>query len=349
MANTGIRQLIGTLVVAITVIGASGPSWAVDGVTEINQAAALAGGVAAGDLPGFPVTIGSDGNFRLTSSLAPQTSGTAIEITAIGVNLDLNGFRIVCDVNCAQQPPGFAIDASATSITRVENGSLLYNAGMGIALGAHSHVSNVQVFNATDSIVMGDYASVDNVLVNNGKGSAAISVGNNSRVSDVQAIDTSGAGVVVGENSIVARAHAYSNIGDGILADVGSTISQSVSSSNQGVGRGIHVTEGTVVDCVTRNNAGDGISIGVGVASRNTATANTGDGIDCGRSCSVVGNTVRDNAEHGLEGPFSLILCSGIMGYGQNVIESNTGGTIGNVGCTDELNQNVCDGNLTCP
>jgi hypothetical protein len=110
MANTGIRQLIGTLVVAITVIGASGPSWAVDGVTEINQAAALAGGVAAGDLPGFPVTIGSDGNFRLTSSLAPQTSGTAIEITAIGVNLDLNGFRIVCDALARVERPGLQCD-----------------------------------------------------------------------------------------------------------------------------------------------------------------------------------------------------------------------------------------------
>src|SRR5438046_162421 len=51
---------------AAFVVAFAGASYASDGVVEINQARALAGGVTRGDAPGFPVTISQPGSYRLT-------------------------------------------------------------------------------------------------------------------------------------------------------------------------------------------------------------------------------------------------------------------------------------------
>src|SRR5581483_7661707 len=45
---------------------------AVDGVIEINHARALAGGVTASDLPGYPITIDQSGSYRLTGNLTAK-------------------------------------------------------------------------------------------------------------------------------------------------------------------------------------------------------------------------------------------------------------------------------------
>jgi hypothetical protein len=73
------------------------PTYAVDGVVLIDQAAALAGGVTATDGPGFPVVISEPGSYRLSSDLlAPAgPSGTAIWIESDNVTLDLNGFSVI--------------------------------------------------------------------------------------------------------------------------------------------------------------------------------------------------------------------------------------------------------------
>jgi len=76
---------------------------AVDGVIEINQAAALVGGITGTDTAGFPVTIDASGSYRLTSNLVlgdVNTSGIFIEETAGSVDLDLNGFTILGPVTC---------------------------------------------------------------------------------------------------------------------------------------------------------------------------------------------------------------------------------------------------------
>ncbi len=87
-----------TAVAGVLVFLAPMTSLAVDGVIEINQAKALAGGVTAGDAPGFPVTIGADGSYRLTSDLdltAESADTSAIDIiNSTMVTIDLNGFFI---------------------------------------------------------------------------------------------------------------------------------------------------------------------------------------------------------------------------------------------------------------
>jgi hypothetical protein len=98
------KAMVPVLGVLMT-IGLSGQVRAVDGVTEINQAKALAGGVTPGDSPGFPVAIlSTSGSFRLTSNLTvPDVDTTAIILSTtfpVDVTIDLNGFSIIGPVEC---------------------------------------------------------------------------------------------------------------------------------------------------------------------------------------------------------------------------------------------------------
>src|SRR5262245_5267299 len=77
---------------------------AVDGVVEINQARALAGGVTPGDDPGYPVTITQAGSYRLTGSLSNPIGQSAILINSIDVTLDLGGFEVASTNVCSGYP-----------------------------------------------------------------------------------------------------------------------------------------------------------------------------------------------------------------------------------------------------
>ncbi len=90
------------LTVLITVILAGWLAWssaakAEDARVEIDQAAALAGGVTMADAPGFPVTIDVPGAYVLTSDLvAPAHVRSPIVVgpQAGEASIDLNGFAI---------------------------------------------------------------------------------------------------------------------------------------------------------------------------------------------------------------------------------------------------------------
>jgi len=79
---------------------------AVDGVVEINQAAALAGGIsedpqgACADVPGFPITLCTPGSYVLTDHLVVSSDTNAIELLTDDVHLDLNGFVIAGPSSC---------------------------------------------------------------------------------------------------------------------------------------------------------------------------------------------------------------------------------------------------------
>lgn len=72
----------------------AGAAHAVDGVVEINQAAAVAGSVTPGDGPGFPVSLNAAGSYRLTGNLEVDVDQAAILINVADVTLDLNGFTL---------------------------------------------------------------------------------------------------------------------------------------------------------------------------------------------------------------------------------------------------------------
>lgn len=76
------------------------PASAADGIIEINHAKALAGGVSAGDTPGYPVTVSASGSYLLTGNLTAPANTNAIGVSADEVTLDLNGFLIQGPVSC---------------------------------------------------------------------------------------------------------------------------------------------------------------------------------------------------------------------------------------------------------
>ena len=86
------------LTVALLFAGLSGSLLAVDGVVLIDQNRALAGGVAPGDFPGFPISITQPGSYRLSGNLTAPANTGAIAITANNVTLDLNGFTVTSTI-----------------------------------------------------------------------------------------------------------------------------------------------------------------------------------------------------------------------------------------------------------
>ena len=69
--------------------------WAVDGVSEINQASVEASG-------GFPFEITQSGSYKLTGNLrVDDADTTAIWVRTNYVTVDLNGFSILGPVECS--------------------------------------------------------------------------------------------------------------------------------------------------------------------------------------------------------------------------------------------------------
>lgn len=95
-------------------LATAGPSFAVDGVREINQAAVIAGG-------GFPYEITTSGSYRLTSNLqvvGGPNGGIVIKDGVGPVTLDLNGFTVF---GAASGGIGIEVE-SGSSRPRVRNG-----------------------------------------------------------------------------------------------------------------------------------------------------------------------------------------------------------------------------------
>lgn len=124
----------GTLALAVVAAALSGTAGAVDGVLEINQARAEAGGISPGDGPGFPVFLNAPGSYRLTSDLR-ITGVDAIAITVGDVTLDLNGFNIVGG------PGALADGVSVQGVQNVEirNGTIRGFTRHGVFTNAFTH------------------------------------------------------------------------------------------------------------------------------------------------------------------------------------------------------------------
>jgi hypothetical protein len=82
------------LALVAALAGPSGSASAANGVVEINQDKALAGGITPGDEPGFPVTLSEPGRYQLTGDLTVSGEVHAIVVEADGITLDLGGFAV---------------------------------------------------------------------------------------------------------------------------------------------------------------------------------------------------------------------------------------------------------------
>ncbi len=195
-----------------------------EGVVEINQAKALAGGVTPGDAPGFPVEIYARGSYRLTSNL--DRRGLAPDVNAIliaanpRVTLDLNGFEIIGENDCNPMP------------------CAIVSTGQGI-------------------LAFGDDVNIRNGGVR-GMPGAGISINGRGSVEEVTVSENGGDGIFVGHGR-VAGCLAQRNHLDGIRLDSG-VVRASVSSFNRQAG--FSLIFGSLLESLSQSNLGLGLSAG---------------------------------------------------------------------------------------
>lgn len=243
----------------LTMLAIVQPAFGVDGVTEINQARAVAGGVTPGDGANFPVTLDRPGSYRLTGNLTVTSeNATAIVITSGNVTVDLNGFAIACNTGVAPCPSGsgVGIDANQENVTII-NGTVRDMGGNGITAGAHARIENVRAL---------------------GNHSNGISTGSGSLLTDNIANNNGNDGLTSGQASTITNNTTRNNGRGGIETSTGCTISANTASSNPILG--IYCNGGCTISNNTTNSNGTGISLlGGNAIIGNTALNNTGFGI----------------------------------------------------------------------
>jgi hypothetical protein len=345
----------------LILLALAAPALAVDGVLEINQTCAVQTGCFVGDVAGFPVTLATIGAYALTGNLTvadPDT--TAIEIQVPGISLDLRGHAIAGPVSCSGNPPtctagfrsGNGIVGGSTGLigeVSVKNGVIRGMGGHAIWLGEYSRVADVRVVqNGWDGIRLGDAGLiVDSVSSSNA--SNGIGAGTGTTVSRCTINNNGAAGVDIASgqvsDTVVTRSRNW-----GIRVQSGAVVANSVSSLNGD--EGIRISRGSVSGSTAYSNGADGIKLEAGGASAtgNVSTSNLGSGIVCTQDCTVVGNSVTDNTGFGIVAPPDpFFVCSEFMGYAQNVVNDNAGGTIDNPACSRQLGTNMCANTTTCP
>ncbi len=311
-----------------------------DGVIEINQARALAGGVTPGDAAGFPVTLSQSGSYRLTGNLtAPDANTTVISVGAPAVEIDLGGFEIrgpgTCLDNnaspgCIVAGSGIGIHANGNRYITVRNGTVRGLGAIGIYLYYFGRVEDVNLFgNGTYGFYCNLNCTIERSIVRaNQRSGIFLSSGGTVRDNHVAFNGTIGVPQpgIRADTGLVERNVVESNDGGGIVAANGCRV---------------HANE-------VRGNTGDGILTGSGcVIEGNSVTSNGGAGVIAGPTSTLRGNSVHQNAGLG----FSLGSGSG---YGENVLNANNGGAETQVEGTSgavihAIGTNVCQYDTTCP
>jgi hypothetical protein len=200
---------------------------------RITAAMARAGGVTPGDAPGYPVTLSVPGSYFLAGHLMTPAAcdSHAIEITARGVTLDLNGFSIVGPNTACSD----GVRATAWFAT-VVNGTIR-GFRTGIALTSwNNRIAGLQVYsNQSTGVSVGPYSVVqDTVAENNAQ--IGISAESGSLLQR-NTVAFSRQGIVVGPASTVLNNTARENSVVGLsLADVSSGYAHNVLTNNANAG-----------------------------------------------------------------------------------------------------------------
>jgi hypothetical protein len=252
---------ISTLLVAPSVFG-------VDGVTLIDQNAAMNGNVTPGDAPGFPVTLSRSGSYRLSGNLtSSEPNVDFIQIAADNVRLDLGGFSIVGPNVCTTSPtrctysgPGHGVQTiklsggSQPANVRVMNGTVQGVSGYGVVVfGAGNVVERVHaVMNGGTAIYTNRGAVIDCVVDRNGGGGFPVIA---ASVRNTVVTNNATGGITTADGLIQGNV-VMNNDGPGIRA-YASTVTGNIVSANLGFGIEA-VCPGVVKDnTATRNRSAD--------------------------------------------------------------------------------------------
>ena len=271
----GREQIFAVAVLSLWMTAAA----AVDGVIEINQARVLAGGITPADNPGFPVTIGTSGSYRLTGELeVPDASTTAIQVTTSDVTIDLNGFGIfgptVCtqqsdsSVSCAPTGNGDGISASSSDGSGTENvtvrgGTIRGMGRFGVSLSGNQ--SRIEHMRALSNGLSG--LGVNSVTLSRG-GAVLFSAGINNGID----------GIFVGSDGLARGNVAVGNGRNGIRANSRSAVLDNTLTRNANTGLNVSSGSGYANNVISDNNGGNanpqvsgtGVEIGGNVCGTTT-------------------------------------------------------------------------------
>jgi len=307
------------LVFVLAAPGLPSPALAIDGVVEVNQARADAGGITPGDTPGLPVTLSLPGSYRLGSDLV----GGGIEIASgvDDVTIDLEGFTID---GTGAGGAGIGALGAGEGVT-VGNGRVRDFAGSCVALGAESRVVDLQVEQC----------------------SKGIEVGAASIVARCAARDSTLEGIATLDWARVADNRSEGNGGDAIRLGSGSVASGNATRGNGGTG--IEAVLKSELVLFENSSASDQHGVrepSRSVLRRNTVSAPTLKGIDAGIIAVIHGNAVESPGQAGV-GPDSLdgIQCSGVCAVRRNTSNGSGYGSGIRAATGSAIVENVASGN----
>jgi hypothetical protein len=293
----------------------------------INQTRASAGGITPGDSPGFPVTIGVSGSYRLTGNLTLNNTSDGISVTASDVTIDLNGFTISGPVMC-----------SGTGSSLVCSPSSGWRGILVVDPAARVVIRNGSVRGFGTGVLAGSYSRVEHLAVTSNSGNG-IHAGPYSVIDAVQSSGNGSYGIDLDRNVEVTRSTTFENKQFGVLCGDGCIVRENISKLNGA--NGINVGHyGVVSGNVAENNEGGGIGTGsstmVSFNSSNLNGAAGGSQISTNGGCIVTGNSLRNKSTSG----FALKLLNTSDGFSNNVIFAV--GSVGPVQNGTNLGQNLC-------
>lgn len=142
--NLRILALIGA-----TLLGAAS---GVQAQQTIDQSKALAGNVAPGDDPGFPITLSRPGHYKLMSNLTVPAETIGVVIAADGVTLDFNGFTMAGQAACTRN--------ASTRVVTCQGGSPFVRGVTDTNAVAHTVIRNGTVRGFGGGLVLNGSATV---------------------------------------------------------------------------------------------------------------------------------------------------------------------------------------------
>lgn len=305
---------------------------AAEGVIEINQARALAGGITAGDAPGLPVTIAASGSFRLTGDLDTAGGGAGIQVVAPArhVTIDLGGFAIVgpnvctplaVGVSCLLSGGPNAIDVDAAVRFSLRNGSL-------------RGLRNGLVVVAAESV------TVEEVVASHFSNTGIASTSSPTLVRRSVANLNGGRGFDLGALGRIVDSIADHNGNNGMDA---AQVSGSSASANGSNGISASFPAGAVHACRATGNGSSGIVAGAGGRVSDSAAALNKIGVTLGAGATLLASSARDNTGFGLVGGVG-------SSYGGNTLTGNNAGSNTQVsGSATEIGTNFCATDTVCP
>ncbi len=249
-------------------------------LTEVEPRVAVNATNTPGDADSV-FKISQPGSYYLTGNIQGVAGKYGVEIAAVGVTLDLNGFDLR---GSAGSLDGVSATVIALTCIKVFNGSVLGWGADGVNLGA---------IGMTNCRVEGVLAS--------GNANRGIFLGGDSAVANCSSSLNTGAGIFARDGCTFANCSASFNTADGIVAGAGCTLGGCLANHNDGFG--ISTFDGcTLSNCAASNNGSTGLNVSSGCAVTNcSAYRNGGSGIAVNFDCAVIGCVASKNTFDGIE------------------------------------------------